>query len=295
MNLSQLRAFVEVAGHGSFSAAAQKLSLSQPAVTMQVQSLEKELDATLFERGYRKVELTPHGDALLPYAREVLDDLDRARMAIEQLSDTVTGRLLVAASTTPGQYVLPRTLGPFLHEYPEVGINLDVRDTSEVVEAVEEGEADFGMTGARVRGAKVDYEQLAEDELVLVAPPDHELAEEKGLTLAAVAEESFILRERGSGTRMVMEEAFEAGGVDPRELVVVTELGTSEAIVTAVEGGLGLGVVSRWMADKALKLGTVVELDVSHFPIERPFYLVLPKGPMSEAAETFVEYLKAEL
>ena len=149
MNINQLRAFIAVVDHGSFSEAARAMGLSQPAVTMQIQGLESDLGATLLERRYRKVELTEAGRALLPFARRVMAELDEARTEIERLSDTVGGHLELAVSTTPGQYILPRLLGSFLRAYPEVSVSLRVYDSADVVARVESGEAHLGMTGAR--------------------------------------------------------------------------------------------------------------------------------------------------
>ncbi len=295
MNVSQLRAFIEVVEHGSFSAAARTLGVSQPAVTMQIQGLEGDVGATLLERRYRKVELTEAGRTLLPHARSVLKDLDAARDEIERLTDTVTGHLALAASTTPGQYVLPRLLGAFVRTNPEVTVSMVVRDTTEVVEMVESGEAQLGMTGARIPGSKVTYEPMGVDRLLLIGPPGHPLATKKAVPLADLVEEQFVARESGSGTRMVFEEALREGGVEPADLRVVLELSTSEAIVSAVEGGLGLGVVSHWMADKAIELETVVEIDSPHFPVERPLYAVAPKGEPRRAARELLDHMRATL
>jgi DNA-binding transcriptional LysR family regulator len=292
MNLSQLRAFVTAVEHGSFSAAGRALSVSQPAVTKQIQSLESDLDATLFDRHYRRVELTEQGQALLPHARKILDSLEKARAAVDRVSDQVTGRLTVAASTTPGQYALPRILGAFSDTFPDVGIQLMVADTADVVAAVESRDADLGMTGARIRGAGVEFEELGSDRLVMIAPPG--LAVSPNARLEDVLEQPFIIREEGSGTRMVTEEALDAANVDPADLNVAIELGTSEAIVTAVEGGLGIGVVSSWAADKALELGTVKLVDLPRFPVDRPFWLVTPKARLSRAAEAFAEFMRTE-
>jgi DNA-binding transcriptional LysR family regulator len=295
MNINQLRAFVAVVDHGSFSEAARATGLSQPAVTMQIQGLESDLGATLLERRYRKVELTEAGRALLPIARRVMGELDEARVEIERLSDTVGGHLELAVSTTPGQYILPRLLGSFLRTYPEVSVSLRVYDSADVVERVESGEAQLGMTGARIAGAKVEYEEMGTDRLLMICPVDSPLAGRSTVPLAEVAEHPFIVREIGSGTRMVFEQALRDGGVDPSELNVVMELGTSEAIVNAVEGGMGVGVVSHWMADKALALATVARVPAPGFPVERPFYAVLPRGVHSRAAAALAEHLRREL
>ena len=295
MNINQLRAFVAVVDHGSFSEAARATGLSQPAVTMQIQGLESDLGATLLERRYRKVELTEAGRSLLPFARRVMTELDDARTEIERLSDTVGGHLDLAVSTTPGQYILPRMLGSFLRAYPEVSVSLRVYDSADVVARVEGGEAHLGMTGARIAGVKVEYEEMGTDRLVMICPVDSPLAGRAEVPLAEVAEYPFIVRETGSGTRIVFEQALREGAVDPADLHVVMELGTSEAIVNAVEGGMGVGVVSHWMADKALALATVAQVMAPGFPVSRPFYTVLPRGERSRAAAALANHLRGEL
>jgi len=295
MNVTQLRAFVSVVEYGSFSEAARVMGLSQPAVTMQIQGLESDLGVTLLERHYRRIEMTEAGRALLPYARTVLAEMEAAREEIERLSDQVGGHLRLAASTTPGQYVLPRLLGSFLRSHRDLSVSLRVHDTAEVVAMVESGEAHIGMTGAEVPGTRNEFEQMGRDRLVLICAPDSHLLTRTDLTLADIAEEPFIVRESGSGTRMVFEDTLRAGGIDPAELRVVFELGTSEAIVSAVEGGVGVGVVSAWVADKALRLKTVAEVPVPDFPVERPFYVVTPRGQLRRSAEALIDHLRDNL
>lgn len=293
MNISQLRAFIEVVDRGSFSEAARRLGVSQPAVTMQVQALESDIGAALFERRYRRIDLTEAGQLLLPRARRILDELDEARDEIDNMGGHVTGRLTIAASTTPGQYVLPRLLGGFLSAYPEVRVGVVIGDTTHVVGQVQTGQAQLGVVGAKARGTDVGFEELGVDELVMICHPESPLRAKEGLLLSMLADEPFVMREVGSGTRQVIEAAFKGEGVDPGDLRVVTELGTSEAIVRAVEGALGISVVSRWVAEKALQLGTIAEVPVGGFPLARPLYLVTPRTAPSRAAGVFLEYLKA--
>ncbi len=295
MNLGQITAFVKVVERGSFSAAAKDLGVSQPAVTMQVQGLEADLGVTLFDRAYRKVELTEAGRALLPHARRVLVDLEAAREDISRLSETVTGRLSIAASTTPGQYVLPRLLGGFLKEYPEVNVSLAVADTAEIVDAVATGEVHVGMAGAVVKGARVEFERLGTDDIVMLCYKDHSFAVAEAVSPNEVVREPFVMREEGSGTRQVAEEALRGVGIDPAELRVLTELGTGEAILNAVEGGMGLGMVSSWVAEKALELGTVATVPLKGFPASRPLYLVTSRAIPTRASEEFVAYLREQL
>ncbi|MHB1323675.1 MAG: selenium metabolism-associated LysR family transcriptional regulator [Coriobacteriia bacterium] len=295
MNISQLTTFVAVVDHGSFSEAARALGISQPAVTMQIQALEADIDATLLDRGYRRVSLTEAGHVLLPYARHVISELQAARQSIEELAGVVSGRITLVASTTPGQYLLPRILGGFLRVNPEVGVTLRVYDSADVVERVESGEADLGMTGAEVHGARVLYERLGSDELALICPARHPLAARPTVTFAEIAEEPFIVRESGSGTRMAAEAAIRRNGIDPGDLNVVMELGTNEAIVSAVEGGMGLGIVSTHVASKSLQLGTVALLSGAGFPLERPLFLVLPRRSLSRAGEALANHLRGAL
>jgi DNA-binding transcriptional LysR family regulator len=295
VNISQLRAFIAVVEEGSFSSAARTLGVSQPAVTMQVRGLESDVGATLLDRRYRGVDLTEAGRSLLPHALAVLKELEIAQDELDAMSGTVTGPVTVAASTTPGQYVLPNLLGDFLKANPEVTVTIAVHDTAEVVDIVESGGAQLGMVGAMVRGARATLEELGTDELMVIAPRDSGLIGRPGLTASDLAGEAFIMREQGSGTRQVAESALRAHGVEPDDLNVVTELGTSEAIVRAVEGGLGLGIVSRWVAEKAIELGTVRSVSVAGFPVARPFYVVIPRRAITRAAEEFLRHLESSL
>jgi DNA-binding transcriptional LysR family regulator len=295
VNLSQIRAFVMVVDHGSFSGAARAMSISQPAVTMQVQGLEADLGVTLLDRAYRKIELTESGASLLPHARAVLKELDSAREDLTRMADVVTGRLSVVASTTPGQYLLPRLLGSFLQENSEVSISLAVTDTAGVVESVAGGHADLGMTGAVIKGARVDFEPLGTDDIVMICPPAHRFTAAKQVSLEEAVAERFIMREEGSGTRQVAEDALREAGVDPADLHVLTELGTSEAIVSAVEGEMGLAMVSSWVACKALELGSVATVPVAGFPASRPLYVVTPRTTHTRAAEAFLAHLRKQL
>lgn len=295
MNIQQLRTFVTVVDAGSFSEAARHMGISQPAVTMQVQSLEADAGATLLDRRYRRIDLTEAGRVLLPAARKVLAELERAREEISALSGVVTGRLVIAASTTPGVYVIPRLLGLFLAENPQVGVTITVHDTTEVVEAVEGGCANFGVTGAVIKGAKVNFVPLGTDELVVICAPSSPLAKREAVPLADLADVNWVMRESGSGTRQVSEAFLAENGLDPAELCVAVELGTGEAIVSAVEGGLGVAMLSSHVAEKALALGTVARVDLSSAPAVRTFFAVLPKGTPTHAAEAFSAFLRDNL
>ncbi len=181
--------------------------------------------------------------------------------------------------------MIPRLLGSFLGEHPEVHVTITVHDTAEVAEAIQSGRADLGVTGAIVKGSRADVRRdrprRAARDLRAGQPV---LRTCKGASLADLAEADWVMRERGSGTRQVAEQLLAERGVDPDELRVVVELGTGEAVVSAVEGGLGVAMLSRAVAEKALALGTVARVDLAGPAIMRPFYTVLPKGTPTRAA-----------
>jgi DNA-binding transcriptional LysR family regulator len=291
MNFSQLRTFVTVVDKGSFSEAARTLGISQPAVTMQMQALEADIGVTLLDRRYRGVDLTEAGSALVLHARSLLDGVEEARHEIASLSGKVTGRLAISASTTPGDYIVPRVLGGFLTKYPEVRVALAVNDSEQVIRCVEEGTADVGLSGIADNSAKALFEEVARDEIVAICPPDGPLASAKHVTFAELADVDWVARELGSGTGRVAEHTLLAHGVDPQELRMLARLGTGEAVVCAVEGGLGVAMVSRFVAEKALALGTVAEMRVEGMPVQRPLFAVLPKGTPTSAATAFVEHV----
>ena len=295
MNIQQVKTLVTVVDAGSFSEAARVLGVSQPAVSMQIQTLESDIGEALLDRRYRRVDLTEAGASFLPHARRMLAEADQARAEIAALSGEVGGTLRLVLSTTPGDYIVPRLLGAFIAEYPRVEVNLSVTSTAGVIEEVEAYRADVGMAGAKVRGAKVDYEELGRDELVAIAGPDNPLATAGTVTLAQLAQQPWVQRLADSGTQQVLKAAFAQHGVDVDSLNAIVKLGTGEAVVNAVEGGLGVAVVSRFVAQRAISAGAVVELPVRGFPIERPFYLVTPRRTLSRAAAAFVTYLRAEL
>ena len=295
MNTSQLRTFLAVLDQGSFSAAAKSLGISQPAVTMQIQALETELGATLLDRRYRRIDLTEAGHILEPHARRTVSEIDGARSEIDQLSGEVGGTLCIAASTTPGVYVVPRLLGAFACKHPLVKVTVTVHDTAEVVSAVEEGRAQLGIVGAVIRGSRAVFEQYKSDELVAICPPDSPLVGLRRVALSALASERWVVREQGSGTRAMTERELTARGLDPAHLQVAAQLSTGEAIVTAVEGGLGVAIVSRFVAEKSLALGSVVRIELAGDAIVRPFYTVSPKGTPTRAAAAFMTHLQVGL
>lgn len=295
MNLNQLRAFVAVVDRKSFSDAARALGVSQPAVTLQIQSLEHQLSTTLLQRRYKKVEMTESGRLLYPVAVSIIDHWVRLTEGLAALEGSIGGRLVIGASTTPGHYLLPRIVGGFKREHPQTAVLMEVADTQATLERLLAGDLDLAFVGEQPKDRRITSEAFATDDIIVVCPPDHPLANKrKPVPLEALTHEALIFREKGSATRRVVENHLAMHAIAASDLDVVLELGTSEAVVNAVESGLGIGVISRFAAEKSLALGTLAAAKVETLPIRRDLYLaMITKRPLSRTAEAFLSFARA--
>jgi DNA-binding transcriptional LysR family regulator len=294
MNLRRLEAFVAVARERSFTQAALRLHVSQSAVSQQVMALEGELDARLFDRSRRRVELTPAGAALYEHAERVLAEADRARRSVAAAQGAIAGELEVAASLTTAAYLLPHALASLVAAHPDVLVRMRVENTEEVVHAVRAGEADVGFVEADIGAEGIRVEPLASDELVVIVHSGHRLAGRDEVTLADLAAEPFVARELGSGTREAAEAALAAAGLEPGALRVVAEVSGIDAIKGTVEAGLGLAIVSALTIRKELRLGTLAALPVAGLELRRPLSAVFAAGgPELPAARELVRTVAA--
>lgn len=274
MDLHQIRAFVQVARRQSFSRAAEDLHLSQPAVSRQVDALERALGVRLLAREGRRATLTEAGRALYDYAERLLTLADKAVQAVEEIRHLRAGRFVLAASTTPGNYILPAVLAAFRARYPGVETRLEVHPSGEVERLVSEERADLGCLAGPVRSAGLFTEPYLDDELVLVAPPGHRLAG-RPVTPADLRGECFLWREPASATRRTAEAHLERLDVAPARRV---ELGNSEAIKRAAAAGMGLAYLSRAAVAAELRAGDLVALAGPHLAVRRQFHFAWPKG-----------------
>jgi len=241
----RLVVFRAVAARKSFRRAAEELYLSQPAVSLQIRALEEELAVQLIERGGGQITLTAAGELLLRYAQQSHTLLDKAAEELAALDGGHAGELPLGASTTIAQYVLPRRLGGFHRLHPRVQLSLISGNTEEIVTAVEAHRIAMGLIEGPARSREVKTEPFLHDELVLIVSLGHEWAERESIRCSDLPALPLLLRERGSGTRRVIEMALEEKGVRFADLKIVMELDSTEAIKSAVEAGLGAGFVSR--------------------------------------------------
>lgn len=295
LNYHQLHIFYTVAQRGSFSAAAQALHMTQPAVTMQIQSLEDYFGTKLLVRSTKRIDLTEAGKALYPYARKSIELMRDTEKAMSQFTSMLEGRLLLGSSLTIGEYVLPRLLGPFGRQYPHISIVLKVMNTTQIIDEIVSHQLNFGLVEAPVHHPDMISEPVMEDELKLIVPAGHPLSKKGKLKLKEVLSYPFVLREKGSGTRQVMEEQLERSGIDLRELDIVMELGSTGAVKSAVEAGFGLTFLSPSSVKHELALGLLEVLEIENVTFKRQFYSIHLKSTLLPvSAVTFLTFLREQ-
>lgn len=292
INLRQLKAFVAVAEQGSFTKAAKILYMTQPAVSAQIKALEERLEIQLLERHDKIITLTEAGELLLTEAGKMLTLYDEFLDAINELKGVRRGRLIIGASTIPGEYLLPQVIGGFKKQYPEVEVVLKISDTGRVVEQLTNRSINLGIIGASVKADNLNLSPVLKDELILIAAVNHPLAKKKNVQAADILKNAFILREPGSGTRMVIDRMLSQNGMGLQDLQVEMELGSTRAVITAVEAGLGISVVSRLAANESLLLKRIKEINAPGWNIERSLFLVRNDTMyMSHATQAFINFL----
>lgn len=293
LNFHQLHIFYTVAEKGSFSAAAQALHMTQPAVTMQVQSLEDYFGTKLLRRSTKRIELTEAGRALMPYAKRSIDLIRETDASMSKFTRQLKGRLQLGASLTIGEYILPRLLGPFGQEYPHISISMKVMNTAQIMEEILNHQLNFGLIEAPVNHPDMHMEAVLSDELKLIVANSHPFARRESVSLQEAMECPFVLREQGSGTRLVMEEQLMKMGADPSAMKIVMELGSTGAVKSAVEAGLGVSFVSASSVKHEVALGLIRMVPVEGIQFKRQFYSIYLKSALLPiSAVTFLTFLR---
>jgi DNA-binding transcriptional LysR family regulator len=291
---SSLLIFLKAAEKLNFSEAAEELCLTQPAITFQIKKLESHYGTLLFYREKNRVSLTEAGTILLGHTKRIFSCHEDAEREIGRISGIVPGRIVVGASTTMGEYILPRVLGDFKARYPDVEAILEIGNSDRILNGVVSHYLDIGILAEKVENRELRQENILEDELVLIASPGHPLSVKKGGVMPQdLQDHRFIARERGSGTRKEAELHLKQAGIDPQKLRTSMWLGSSEAVKGAVEADLGIAILSRWAIQKELRLGTLREISIRRTRIKRDFKLIHYKGKkLPLPMETFVEFIK---
>lgn len=292
MDIKQLEVFCAVVGKGSFSQAAKVLSFTQPTVSFQIASLEKELGTKLLDRSGREITMTKSGEVLYQYASRILQLTQEAKRAIDEVQGLLRGELVIAASTIPGEYILPPILYRFKERYSGLDIVLAISDTREVIKKVMDNEVEVGAVGAKDGEEKLVFTKLASDRLVLIMSPDRKWFKRDVITLDELKGVPFILRESGSGTRTIAMQKLKKMGIGEEELNIVMELGSTTAVKKAVECGVGVSFVSERAVKTEIKMALLKEVPVEGLELIRDFFIVHKRQrTLSAAASAFLQFL----
>ncbi len=287
----RLKVFRTVAEKLNFTNAAEVLFLTQPAVTLQIKTLEEDLGVKLFDRAGGKVKLTEAGEVLLGYAARITDLYNEAETAVGVLIGEERGKLSIGASTTIAQYVLPALLGEFLVYHPRVELSMIGANTENIVNALDEKRITLGLVEGPVGRNDLKTARFIEDEIVAIIAADHKLAKNSKINFKQLAELPQIWREQGSGTRRVIEDALKKAKLKLRDFKIAMELDSTEAIKSAVEANLGIGFVSRWALSREIELGSLKIINIEKLQIKRQFNFVYPRTPQLErTAESFLRF-----
>ena len=291
ITMRQLQVFGAVARHLSFTRAAEELHLTQPAVSMQVKQLEAMIELPLFEQMGKKVHLTEAGHAMVKHSATMMAHLDAIERDVNSLKGVDGGQLKICIASTVN-YFATRLLSAFCEKYKKVKISLDVINREELIRSLEENVPDMVLMGQPPDELDVEATAFKENPLILIGNPQHPLAKKKKIPIADLSEQTFVMREPGSGTRSAMMRQFDKYGVKPKPGI---QLSSNETIKQSVEAGLGLAVVSTHTVDLELKAGRLVSLDVEHFPIIRQWYICYRRGKqLSATAQAFLDFVIQE-
>ncbi|HEY9627773.1 MAG TPA: LysR family transcriptional regulator [Coleofasciculaceae cyanobacterium] len=291
--LDQLRILKAIAAEGSFKRAADSLYVSQPAVSLQVQNLERQLDVPLFDRGGRRAQLTEAGHLLLSYGDRILSLCQETCRAIEDLQNLQGGTLIVGASQTTGTYLLPRMLGLFRQQYPDVAVQLHVHSTRRTAWSVANGQIDLAIIGGEIPPELQDSLEIvpyAEDELALVLPVFHPFSRMAQIERDDLYRLQFIALDSQSTIRKVIDQVLTRCGIETRRLKVEMELNTIEGIKNAVQAGLGAAFVSISAIEKELQMGVLHRVKIEGVVVNRTLSVIInPNRYRSKAAEAFTQ------
>ena len=293
MDDHKLKVFCTVAETKSFSKASEIIRLTQPAVSLQIQALEEIYGTKLFNRSGCIITLTPAGEVLYKYAKEINTLYTAAEKELGAFTGQVKGVVTIGASSTIGNYVLPAVIAEFRKKYPKVAVHLVTGNTRTIVDYLNAGGIDIALVEGEVKKQKLIVEKLIPDEMVLIMHPLHPWARKSNVSIFDVAKEPFIFREEGSGTRQMIEKYLIKHGISPQSIKIVFIMGSTESIKSAVEEGLGVSIVSKWAAKKEIRFGTLKTASLKEDRFMRDFSLLYRKAKdTSFTLDKFLTFLK---
>ena len=277
MNIIQLNSFIEIVGCKSFSKAAKKLRISQPALSMQLQALEEELDTKLLDRTTKTIQLTKTGKKTYKYAKKIISEHKNLLKAIRIEEEILKGKVNICCSTIPGEQVLPFLIGKFKKLYPQADTKLFISDSLKVIDAVKDGIYDIGIAGVKIENEDIEFKEFVDDELIFIASNDFVKQSGNIFNITDIKNIPFIMREKDSGTRLTFERELKNHNISLDELNAFLILGSSQAVINAAQANLGITIVSKFAARRALQCEEISEIKFKNLEVKRKLFLVRNK------------------
>ncbi len=275
MDFRQLESFIAIAKFKSFSKAANYLYLTQPTISSHILNLEKELNTILINRSNKKISLTKAGEIFYDYAINIINLRETARFKLGEFKGKIIGNVEIASSTIPEQYIIPELISEFGKIYPDVTFTVLHYDSAQVVKGILNGDVDFGIVGAKINQKQLKYVELTSDELVLVTPYTEDyLNQDVYINLEDLLNEKFILREQGSGTRNIIEQAFKEHNVDIKQLQTIAYVENTESIKQCIRKSLGVSILSKRAIEDEVKYNLLSYKKIKNINLNRKFYFV---------------------
>jgi len=282
MKINTLNMFVKLIDTGSYSKVAEKLDLTQPAVSMQIKFLEERFDTDLIIKENGKIKLTPAGKVVYSEAKKIINSWEKITYRVEESKNKSFQKIEIGSSTIPSEYLLPDILAKLDSENIDMKSSIKVGDSEEMIELLEKDKVDIIIVGYKPENSKYEVKEIAKDELKLIAPKNHKFSRKNEISIEELKNEKMLIREVGSGTRKAMLEGLKENGININELNIKCEMGSTEAIIAGVQSGLGISFVSKLASSKAHNCSRVQEVDVKGMNFSRKFYLAFNKNRKDE-------------
>ncbi|MTW84515.1 LysR family transcriptional regulator [Virgibacillus dakarensis] len=284
-----LQVFVTVAEKKNFSRAAEELHMTQPSVSQYIRTFEENIGTRLLERTNKYVRLNKAGEIVYHHAKEILGLYTNMQHLVDDLVNKAKGPLSIGASYTFGEYLLPRIIANLLETYPDIHPTVTIGNTTEIADLVATHQLDVGIVEGHFKDQQLRVEEFAEDYMVVVASPNHILAKKRGVEILDLEKVTWIVREKGSGTREATEKVFHRFKLSPAKLM---NFGSTQPIKEAVEAGLGISLLSRWAIQKELRNGDLNIINIKGLPFSRKFSIVTKSPFQTKALEVFLGLLR---
>ena len=293
MDLWQLNIFVAVVENKSFSKASEAINLSQPTVSSHIKELEDYFKCRLLDRLGKVTEPTKAGDILYQHAKKILSLKDQAETAMHDFLGRARGSLVIGGSTIPSGYILPRIIGPFSKEFPDIHIELFSGDTFQIIEEIKKGRIEVGIVGARTDDPLIFQEELMADDMRLIVPADHKWADRTAVGFQELLKETLIAREKGSGTWQSILKSMARAGFDPKTLKAPVTMGNTVSVIQGILHHVGISILSTIAVRDDIDKGRLKALSVTGLDLNRFFYLTTsPKRSLSPICKKFIEFAR---